>query len=146
MLPTIHPPVRPLLRVLALLTFLGWLFATGHVAFEHRGVVAASGLQHEAGVEQGHHDDAPEHDGDHHNHDLTAFVSGQFAKTAELKVLAPVWVPLFDALVERLAVTMREVENGRGFVEFENSPPDERLSGWLLVVQTALPVRGPSLI
>ena len=138
--------MRPLLRVLALLTFLGWLFATGHVAFEHRGMVAAGGLQHEVGVEHDHHEDGPDHDGDHHDHDLTAFAAGQFAKTAELKVLAPVWVPLFDALVARLAATMREAENGRGFVEFENSPPDERLSGWLLVVQTALPVRGPSLI
>ena len=130
-----------------MLTFLGWLFATGHVAFEHQGIAAVGVLQ-QAVAEQDHHDDAPDHDGDHHDHGLTAFVSGQFAKTAELKVLAPVWVPLFDALVARLAAMIREAEseNARGVAEFEMSPPDERSSGWLLVVQTALPVRGPSLI
>lgn len=110
-------------------------------------MTAAGDLQHEDVAQQDHHDDAPDHDGDHHDHDLTAFVSGQFAKTAELKVLAPVWLPLFDSPVARLAATMREAENekARGVAEVEMSPPDERSSGWLLVVQTALPVRGPSL-
>lgn len=138
--------MRPLHRVFALLTFLGWLFATGHVAFEHRGVVAASGLQHEVGVEHDDHKDAPDHDDDHHEHNLTAAVAGQFAKTAELKVLAPVWVPLADTIVERLLAMMREADNGSEVGGIEMSPPDERSSGWLLVVQTALPVRGPSLI
>jgi hypothetical protein len=138
--------VRFLPRIFALLTFLGWLFATGHVAFEHRGMTAAGVLQHEAGVEQDHHEDAPDHDGDHHEHDLMAFAAGQFAKTTELKALAPVWVPLADTLVERLLAMAREAEDTERSAE--DGPPlaDERLSGWLLVVQTALPVRGPSLI
>ncbi len=92
----------------------------------------------------GHHDDAPEHDGDHH-HDLSVMAAGHFAKAAEHKALAPVWVPLYSALVERLTAMSREAEESRGAFEYQDSSRDEREAGWLHVVQTALPVRGPSL-
>ncbi len=134
------------LRIFSLLTFLGWLFATGHVAAEHHGMSVAGGVHHEMEGGADHHDDAPGHDGDHHGHDLMAFAPGHFAKTAELKALAPVWVPLSGAVVERLLAMVRETEDASWSAD--GGPPlaDERLSGWLLVVQTALPVRGPSLI
>ena len=96
------------------------------------------------GHDDDHHDGGPEHDGDHH-HDLTAMAAGQFAKAAEHEALAPVWVPLYSALVERLTALLREAEESRGAFADWHSPPDGRASGWLLVVQTALPVRGPSL-
>jgi hypothetical protein len=129
-----------------LLTFFGWLFAIGHVAFEHHGITAVGAWHHEVEGGTGHHDGLPEHDSDHHEHDLMAFASGQFAKTAELKALAPAWLPLFDSLVARLAEVLRAADNARAVEGHEMSPPDERASGWLLVVQTALPVRGPSLV
>ena len=70
-------------------------------------------------------------------------------KSAEHKTLAPVWVPLFDVLEERFADMMREGREGREprlFRTCEHAPPDERAFGWLLVCQTAHPVRGPSLV
>ncbi len=108
--------------------------------------MTAAGISHHAmASEADHHEDGPEHDGDHHGHDLMAFAAGHFAKTAELKALAPVWVPLADTVVERMLAMMREAAD-TGWPP-DDGPPlaDERLSGWLLVVQTALPVRGPSL-
>ena len=70
---------------------------------------------------------------------------GQWMKSVELKALSPVWVPLFDILAERLAETQREDREPRLLPTREHAPPDEREFGWLLVCQTALPVRGPSL-
>ena len=110
-------------------------------------MTAAGHSHHAVEGEADHHDEeGPEHDGDHHGHDLMALASGHLAKTAELKALAPVWVLLSDSLVERLLAMVREAEDAGWSAD--DGPPlaDERLSGWLLVVQTALPVRGPSLI
>ncbi len=66
-------------------------------------------------------------------------------KSADQKALAPVWVPLFDGLSERVADLLREGREPRLLRTREHSPPDERAFGWLLVSQTALRVRGPSL-
>ena len=127
-------------RVITLCLLLGWLFAIGHVVTEH-GAIVTAGVQVEPA---GHHDDGPDHDGDHH-HDLTVMAAGQLAKAAEHKALAPVWVPICSALVERLTAMLREAEESRGAFEYRDSSRDEREAGWLHVVQTALPVRGPSL-
>ncbi len=139
--------MRPLHRIFALLTLLGWLFAAGHVALEHGGV--ADGGAHHAlfggADDDGHDDDAPPQDGEHHHHDFSALSAGQWMKSAEHKALAPVWVPLFDVLAERIADMLREGREPRLLRRREHAPPDERAFGWLLVCQTALPVRGPSL-
>ena len=131
-------------RVIARCLLLGWLFAIGHVATEHGEVVGNSAQVESAGHGNDHHDGGPEHGGNHH-HALTAVDAGQFAKAAEHKALAPVWVPLYSALVERLTAMLREAEESRSVFDYRHSPPDRRASGWLLVVRTALPVRGPSL-
>ena len=70
---------------------------------------------------------------------------GQWMKSAEHKTLAPVWVPLFDVLSKQLTGLLREVREPRLLRTREHAPPDERAFGWLLVSQTALRVRGPSL-
>ena len=133
-------------RVLALLTFLGWLFATGHVALSHGGEALGEVAHTLGGEHDGDHDhDAPLRGG-HHHHDLALVSAGQSAKTVEVKILAPVWMPLLDELAVRLTAMAREAERSDCDFESSQSPPDERTSGWLLVVQTALPVRGPSLI
>ena len=133
------------LRVFTVLTFLGWLFATGHVVFSHGGEANGVVMQALSGEHDDHDHDAPEQDG-HHHHDLTLVTSGQSAKTVEVKVLAPIWLPLLDDLAARLTALAREEEKSHRDFESSQSPPDERTTGWLLVVQTALPVRGPSLI
>ena len=66
-------------------------------------------------------------------------------KSAEHKTLTPVWVPLFDVMVARFADMMREGREPRLLWTRDHAPPDERAFGWLLVCQTAHPVRGPSL-
>ena len=143
----IPPTVRAFCRVFALLTLLGWLFATGHVALRHGGV-ADGGVHHElmgGADDDDHDDDAPAQEGEHHHHDLSVMDGGQWMKSAEHKTLAPVWVPLFDVLVERFAEMLREGRELRLPRTREHAPPDERAFGWLLVCQTAHPVRGPSL-
>ena len=128
-----------------MLTFLGWLFATGHVVFSHGGEANGVVMQALDGEHDDHDHDAPEQDR-HHHHDLTLVTSGQSAKTVEVKVLAPIWLPLLDDLAARLTALAREEEKSHRDFDSSKSPPDERATGWLLVVQTALPVRGPSLI
>ena len=140
--------MRALHRILAFLTLLGWLFATGHVALEHGGV--ADGGAHHAlfggADDDDHDDDGPAQDEEHHHHDFSALNDAQWMKSAEHKALAPVWMPLFDVLVERFADMLREGREPRLFRTCEHAPPDERAFGWLLVCQTAHPVRGPSLV
>ena len=126
---------------------LGWLFAAGHVALHHGGV-ADGGAHHamsDGAADDDHDDDAPPHDGDHHHHELSVMDGGQWVKSAEQAMLAPVWVPLFDALAERFADMLREGREPILLRTREHAPPDERAFGWLLVCQTAHPVRGPSL-
>ena len=142
--------MRSLHRIFALLTLLGWLFAAGHVALEHGGV--ADGGAHHAlpggadDDDHDHDDGAPPQDGEHHHHhDLSALNAGRGLKSSQQKVLAPVWVPLFDVLSKPLADLLREGREPRLLRTREHAPPDERAFGWLLVSQTALRVRGPSL-
>ena len=71
--------------------------------------------------------------------------ASQGMKYAGQIALAPVWVPLCDALAERLTATLREGREPRLRPACDHAPPDGRAFGWLLVCQTALPVRGPSL-
>ena len=139
--------MRPLHRIFALLTLLGWLFAAGHVALEHGGV--ADGGAHHAlsgGVDDDDHDaDAPQDGEHHHHHDFSAVSVWRWIKTTEHKALAPVWVPIFDVLTQRFADMLREGREPPLLRTREHAPPDGRASGWLLVCQTAHPVRGPSL-
>lgn len=135
-------------RVFSFLTLLCWLFATGHVALEHGGV--ASGRAHHAVAggadDDDHDDDAPAPGGAHHHHDLSVIDSAQWMDAKAYQAPAPVWEPLFfDALAEHLAEILRQGREMRVLPTFEHAPPDERASGWLLVCQTAHPVRGPSL-
>lgn len=133
------------LRVFAVLTFLGWLFATGHVVLWHGGEANGEAMQTLAGAHDDHDHDAPEQD-EHHHHDLTLVASGQSSKTVEVKILAPIWLPVLDDLAARLTALVCEEEKSHRNFDSSKSPPDERASGWLLVCQTALPVRGPSLV
>lgn len=134
--------------LIAFLLLLGWLFATGHVALRHGAV--ADGGGHHAFVGDGEDDDHDDHDApsrdlQHHHHDLTVVADGQAARW-ELTVLAPGWLPLYDAFIERLTPALRDPRQPQLLAGLEHSPPDQRASGWLLVLQTALPVRGPSLV
>ena len=143
----IPPAVRSFSRVFALLTLLGWLFATWHVVSRHGGV-ADGGVHHalpDSADDDDHHHDAPPQDGEHHHHDFSVMDEGQWMKSAEYNTVTPAWVPLFDMFVERFADTLREGREPRLLPKFGHAPPDERGFGWLLVCQTALPVRGPSL-
>jgi hypothetical protein len=143
--PVIGRTVSNACRVIAVFLLIGWLFAIGHLVIEHGSLAVGAGHQDEAGHQGGHPHGGTEHDGDHHHHDLTALASAQFGKAFEQKNLAPVWVPLYRALLDRLAAIPPEANVQPGRFDSGDSPPDERASGWLLVVHTALQVRGPSL-
>lgn len=137
-------PVKLTRQLIAALMLIAWLFAGAHVAVEHGG--EAFGFHSdEAAHGEHHHDDdhdAPG-DSDHHRHDLGAVTSATFTKSAEKQILAPQWVPLFSQFVAHLAAMLHGTELEQTLID--DAPPDERASGWLLVCQTALQVRGPSL-
>jgi hypothetical protein len=127
-------------RTIAVMLLLGWLVATGHVVAEHGGEMALPGHHENAdGHGDDDHHDAPAPDS--HQHDLTAT---QSAKSAEQTAAMPVWVPLYDTFVERLAAMLREAAEPQVGIGVEDPPLDERSSGWLLVCRTSLQVRGPS--
>jgi hypothetical protein len=109
---------------------------------------------HEGEAPGAQHDDRDSHENDHglpdgedHHHDLAVLDGGKWMKSAELKTSLPNWVPLDVAMAGRLVIPLREGREIALLSMREHAPPaDQRVSGWLLVVQTARPVRGPSLI
>ena len=121
---------------------LAWLCAGAHVTLEHGGEAFGEAVHGE------HHNDDESVPGDdnHHHHDLGAVTAAQFAKSSEQQLLAPQWVPIYDRLGAELSALLRGTDAQHEHSVVGDSPPDERASGWLFVVQTALPVRGPSLI
>jgi len=133
-------------RIISVVLLCGWIFATGHVACAHGG--AADCGAHVAPFGTGGHDCdcGVGHGGDeHHHHDLTALAKGQSASSSGHKALEPVGVPLSGALADQLMAMLREAREPREVPDGEHSPPDERAFGWLLVIATAHPVRGPSV-
>ncbi len=133
--------LKPSRHLIAALMLLAWVIMSGHVALEHGG--AGRGMHVAAALHGGqHHDEEPAPAEDHH-HELGAVTVTQFTKAAEKQLLAPTWQPLYDQLVAELAALLRSVDGGRPVLVDLQS--DGRASGWLFVVQTALPVRGPSL-
>ena len=137
----ILPIVKLFLQLIAALTLLAWLGAGVHVALAHGG----EGFGVEVHGEQHHDDDDAPGESDHHHHDLGAVTSAAFAKSAEKQLLAPQWIPLLGEVIAQLAAMLHSTDAVRERTLIGDSPPDERASGWLLVCQTALQVRGPSL-
>ena len=131
-------------QLIAALMLFAWLCAGAHVTLKHGGEEFGS---HIGEAEHGghHHDEEPAPGEDDHHHDLGAVMASQFAKAAEQQFLTPQWVPICDRLVAQLAALLREVDARHEHSVVGDSPPDTRTSGWLFVVQTARPVRGPSL-
>jgi hypothetical protein len=140
--------VEKLRQLIAVFVLLAWLGASVHVALDHGGesfhASHACGDHDHQHDHDHHHAPAQEGGGDHH-HDLRVATPAQFAKLAEKQALLPQWVPLYDRLAAELAALLRGTEALHEHSMFGESPPDTRMSGWLFVVQTARPVRGPSL-
>lgn len=128
-------------RFIAALVFLGWLFASVHLAVEHGAGASSSAVLALLGHEGDHHKD----DSDHHHHDLSALPAGPLTKATDENALNPIWVALCDALAERLTLALRQALDPTDDSTQGNAPPDARAGGWLLDARTALPVRGPSL-
>jgi hypothetical protein len=131
-------------RHIAALMLFAWLFAGAHLALEHGGVAFCAHLE-EAMHGAQHHEHGSGAGDESHHHDFVAMTAAQFAKSAGKQLQAPQWVPIFERLVAELAASLRraDVLHERSIVG--DSPPDSRKSGWLFVVQSARPVRGPSL-
>ena len=122
---------------------LAWLHASAHVALEHGGETLISHLV--AARHHDHDDESAPIDGESQQHDLGEVTAAQFTKSAEHQSLVPHWVPLYDRLIVEVAEMLRARDSLHEHSFAGESPPDERASGWLLVVRTAHPVRGPSL-
>ncbi len=134
---------RPLIAALML---LAWLQASAHLALEHGGDGFGSQLANVLHVGHAHEPEPAPGDDDHHHHNLGALTRAPFGKSCAQQLLAPLWVPLYDCLLAELAAALRETDAAHQHSTAGDSPPDQRASGWLLVVRTALPVRGPSSI
>jgi len=139
--------MRLLNPVFAMLTVLGWFFATGHVALQHGGS-ADCDVHYSFGWSgdcDETHGDAPVQKGGWHHHDFRVVAVGSWSKLAEHKALTPVCLPICEVLAEQLEAVLRADRQLRGFLlQSEHSPPDQRASGWLAVCRSAQPVRGPS--
>ena len=124
---------------------LAWLFAGAHIAVEHGGDGIISHLS-EAFHGHHHHDEepVPAEDG-HHHHDFGTEIVSQISKSSGQQVAAAAWISLYEGLKAELAALLHESDVCAEHSVVGDSPPDTRRSGWLFVVQTARPVRGPSL-
>jgi hypothetical protein len=135
---------------MALLLMFAWLFATGHLWVEHAGELPGNhgggivAIEHDHGDGHDHH----HHDEDrgeepvlpeaHHHHEL-----GIAARDAGAVVVkAPLVAVLFVTFFLPEAIGSKDAPAPA----ITGSPPDERRSGYLFVVQTAHPVRGPSWV
>jgi hypothetical protein len=138
-------------QIFAALMLLAWLWAGAHLVLEHGGealgVHLGEDMHHDHHDDDHHHDDCPApQDEDEHHHDLAATNAGPLVKSSEQQVFAPQWVPLFERLTAELVALLRGIDLEHEHSVIGDSPPDERAFGWLFVVQTARPVRGPSLV
>jgi hypothetical protein len=134
-------------RITALFLLLCWLLAAGHVVAEHGCDVSKPSQHSLVGYDAtGAHgyDLGTGHGRETHSHDVTttATRSGNYSR-----LIAPVSprLPFLDAFAERFVASLRLLSDSFADVAPGKTPEDERSSGWLLVCQTALPVRGPSL-
>jgi hypothetical protein len=123
---------------------LAWLCAGAHVTLEHGGETFGSHIGEAVHGDHHHNDEPAPGDSDDHHHDIGVVIA-QFAKASDQQLLAPHWVPVFDRLLAELAALLRGADARHEHSVVGESPPDTRMSGWLFVVQTARPVRGPSL-
>jgi hypothetical protein len=133
-------------HIFAMLLLLAWLSAGVHLAIEHGGVPFCAHFEETMHGAQHHdHGSEPAEACDNH-HDFGAITAAKLAKVLTKQLLATQSNRLCDCLLAELAAALdrNNAEILRSTVG--DSPPDERASGWLLVVQTALPVRGPSFI
>ena len=128
-------------HIIAALALLAWLFAGTHVALEHGG---NSSLAEFGGIfhDDHHHEEVPSPDRDGHYHELSAMRSAQ---SAQIELRAPEWMPLPIWFLAELAVLLRASGAPQENSVLSDFMPDLRMSGWLFVVHTARPVRGPSL-
>jgi hypothetical protein len=137
------PVLKSSYRYLAVLVLLAWIGAWVHVAGSHAGdlTVCADACLHQ---EESGSGSAPEGDG-HHHHDLGALLGHKPVTAPTVALLALPWTPLVEELGTRWVALAADAEARLASPGFDSSPPDERFSGWLLIVHTARPVRGPSL-
>jgi hypothetical protein len=137
------PVLKSSRRYLAVLVLLAWIGAWVHVAGNHAGdlTVCADACLHQESGETG---SAPKSDG-HHHHDLGALLIHKPVTAPAAALLALPWTPLVEDLGMRWLALAREAEVSQAHVDLSDAPPDERFCGWLMVVHTARPVRGPSL-
>jgi hypothetical protein len=143
-------------RTTALFLLLAWCFAIGHLCADHAGnaaghhhsSIAAVGGHHHEDHHHDHHDgDHHHHEGDHdapgapethHHHEIA--VAGRESGTVFLKI------PLVAVLFHALLIPEPSGEAADELPAIIASPPDERRSGYLFVIQTTHPVRGPSSV
>jgi uncharacterized protein involved in copper resistance len=137
-------------QITALWLLFVWCFATGHLWTSHAGEHPLEAAQETAHVhhahEGHHHHDDEDHHGDpetpaesHHHHQIDA--AARVVAGDAMVVHAPLVAILWMEVIQAASQCDRSIEPHA----FE-SPPDERRSGYLFVVQTAHPVRGPSLV
>lgn len=130
-------------QILAALTLLLWFAAKVHVALDHGGTMPLvhAAEDHHDGHDDEDGDDHGDGDGHHHHHDLGA---AQFTKSSGKEFSALAVQPFYELAAPGCDAALRVAAILPRFGSFDPPLPDARLHGWLFVVRTALPVRGPS--
>ncbi len=127
-------------RMLSALVLGAWLLAVAHVALDHCAAIDGTSVVICTPPQDSH---SHEESGEGHHHHFGAWAT-QSAKVVSSQIQSANWIPLTD-----FSARLAELLWGPGLARAPSgrweSPPDGRASGWLYLVQTALPVRGPSL-
>jgi hypothetical protein len=138
-------------QITAVVLLFAWCFATGHLWTAHAGerLFGGSGEEHAHDWDHHHHEhdddhhedeDQPAEESHHHHHAIGAATRTGAAQ--DLTIEAPLAAILLETLLD--AFLRGDADEPQPAIS--GSPPDERSSGYLFVLQTAHPVRGPSLI
>jgi hypothetical protein len=136
--------VKLVRQLVAALMVLAWLCASAHVVLEHGG--DGFGPHIGEALHGGDHDhDAPADDDDADHHDFGSTMA-RVSKSGEKECFLPKWVLLYEQIVATVALCLSESHEAHESAFRGDAPPDTREFGWLLAVQTARPVRGPSLV
>lgn len=140
-------------QITSFVLLFAWCFATVHQWTAHagEGSFEVSSEEH-AHDWHGHHHDDDHDDGGHHededqpaeksHHHHALGVTTRVVAFQDLTIAAPMTEILWDAIVKALSSAGPEAPE----LEITGSPPDVRCSGFLFVIRTAHPVRGPSLV
>lgn len=144
--------LKAIRQLIAAVTLLVWVGIHVHFAAEHCGRAVGSLVAQVISGEQPHSPcshSCSEHRApcdEEHRLDFASTKGTTSSKSTVLHLQAPQWLILCDKVFARRAALVLEEPKLHEQLGSVYPQPDKRTAGWLFVVQTALSVRGPSVL